>query len=220
MELSAFFGEAHAASASVQRMSFATHQTAAFEEQQHGPHRIGVRGSPCNQGLLRDLTLLRENVQQDKLIGRDAVPGEMGVGPAVHRQIRGPQCNGQGMSSFIHMPTLSHSHAVPLGPRPTIYYLYVLIQHNIYSPSRAWQEKILKIMGAVMRLLVAGGGIGGLVAGLCLHRAGIETVVFESAQELRPLGVASICCRTAFASTVSKRLLDGRSWRKLPRFTR
>ena len=40
-----------------------------------------------------------------------------------------------------------------------------------------------------MRLLIAGGGIGGLVAGLCLHRAGIEASVFESVEELRPLGV-------------------------------
>ena len=40
-----------------------------------------------------------------------------------------------------------------------------------------------------MRVLIAGGGIGGLVAALCLHRAGIEALVFESVEELRPLGV-------------------------------
>jgi 5-methylphenazine-1-carboxylate 1-monooxygenase len=40
-----------------------------------------------------------------------------------------------------------------------------------------------------MRVLIAGGGIGGLVAGLCLHRAGIDATIFESAQEIRPLGV-------------------------------
>jgi len=40
-----------------------------------------------------------------------------------------------------------------------------------------------------MRVLVAGGGIGGLVAGLCLRRAGIAATIFESAQEFRPLGV-------------------------------
>src|SRR5262245_62076803 len=40
-----------------------------------------------------------------------------------------------------------------------------------------------------MRVLIAGGGIGGLVAGLCLHQAGIDAIVFESAEEIRPLGV-------------------------------
>ncbi|MCS6892422.1 MAG: flavin-dependent oxidoreductase [Rhodovarius sp.] len=40
-----------------------------------------------------------------------------------------------------------------------------------------------------MRVLIAGGGIGGLTAALSLHAAGIEAEVFESAQELRPLGV-------------------------------
>ncbi len=40
-----------------------------------------------------------------------------------------------------------------------------------------------------MRVLIAGGGIGGLVAALCLERASIEVRVFESAAEIRPLGV-------------------------------
>ncbi|MGV9779543.1 flavin-dependent oxidoreductase [Streptosporangium sp. NPDC003464] len=40
-----------------------------------------------------------------------------------------------------------------------------------------------------MRVLVIGGGIGGLTAALSLHAAGIECVVAESAAELRPLGV-------------------------------
>ncbi len=40
-----------------------------------------------------------------------------------------------------------------------------------------------------MRVLIAGGGIGGLIAGLCLHRAGIDAAVFESIEDLRPLGV-------------------------------
>jgi 2-polyprenyl-6-methoxyphenol hydroxylase-like FAD-dependent oxidoreductase len=40
-----------------------------------------------------------------------------------------------------------------------------------------------------MRVLIAGGGIGGLVAGLCLHRVGIEVAIFESVEEFRPLGV-------------------------------
>ncbi|MED6327851.1 MAG: flavin-dependent oxidoreductase [Actinomycetota bacterium] len=39
------------------------------------------------------------------------------------------------------------------------------------------------------RVLLAGGGIGGLVAALCLHRAGREVVVFEAVGEPRELGV-------------------------------
>lgn len=38
-------------------------------------------------------------------------------------------------------------------------------------------------------VLVAGGGIGGLVAALSLQAAGFEPVVFEAVPELRPLGV-------------------------------
>jgi len=40
-----------------------------------------------------------------------------------------------------------------------------------------------------MKVLIAGGGIGGLVTALCLERAGIEARVFESNEEIRPLGV-------------------------------
>lgn len=40
-----------------------------------------------------------------------------------------------------------------------------------------------------MKVLIAGGGIGGLVTALCLERAGIEARVFESTEEIRPLGV-------------------------------
>lgn len=39
------------------------------------------------------------------------------------------------------------------------------------------------------RALVAGGGIGGLVAALALHRIGYRVSVFEAAQEVRALGV-------------------------------
>ena len=39
------------------------------------------------------------------------------------------------------------------------------------------------------RILLAGGGIGGLTAALCLHRAGHDVTVFEAVSEPRELGV-------------------------------
>lgn len=41
----------------------------------------------------------------------------------------------------------------------------------------------------MVRVLIAGGGIGGLTAALHLHRAGHEVEVFESAPEIRELGL-------------------------------
>jgi len=40
-----------------------------------------------------------------------------------------------------------------------------------------------------VRVLIAGGGIGGLTAALSLHAAGIDAVVYESAPTMRELGV-------------------------------
>ena len=40
-----------------------------------------------------------------------------------------------------------------------------------------------------MRVLIAGGGIGGLTAALSLHAADIDAVVYESVRELKELGV-------------------------------
>ncbi len=40
-----------------------------------------------------------------------------------------------------------------------------------------------------MKVLIIGGGIGGLTAALCLHGAGMEVVVCESVPEIKPLGV-------------------------------
>jgi hypothetical protein len=43
--------------------------------------------------------------------------------------------------------------------------------------------------GDKMKLLIIGGGIGGLVTALSLHQAGIDVELFEQSQELRELGV-------------------------------
>ncbi|GAB3167508.1 flavin-dependent oxidoreductase [Telluribacter humicola] len=40
-----------------------------------------------------------------------------------------------------------------------------------------------------MKAIIIGGGIGGLTTALCLNEAGIDVQVYESVQELRPLGV-------------------------------
>jgi 2-polyprenyl-6-methoxyphenol hydroxylase-like FAD-dependent oxidoreductase len=40
-----------------------------------------------------------------------------------------------------------------------------------------------------MRVLIIGGGIGGLTTALALHAAGIDALVFEQSAEVRPLGV-------------------------------
>jgi 2-polyprenyl-6-methoxyphenol hydroxylase-like FAD-dependent oxidoreductase len=39
------------------------------------------------------------------------------------------------------------------------------------------------------KILIAGGGIGGLTAALSLHKAGFDVMVYESAPEVKPLGV-------------------------------
>jgi 2-polyprenyl-6-methoxyphenol hydroxylase-like FAD-dependent oxidoreductase len=43
--------------------------------------------------------------------------------------------------------------------------------------------------GPARKVLIIGGGVGGLTAALCLHAAGIESEIFEQAPELRELGV-------------------------------
>lgn len=40
-----------------------------------------------------------------------------------------------------------------------------------------------------MTVIVAGAGIGGLVAGLSLHQAGIDVRVYEAVRAIQPLGV-------------------------------
>ncbi|MBM3647332.1 MAG: flavin-dependent oxidoreductase [Alphaproteobacteria bacterium] len=40
-----------------------------------------------------------------------------------------------------------------------------------------------------MKIVIAGAGIGGLTAAMCLHRAGFDVEVFEAVEKIRPLGV-------------------------------
>src|SRR6188508_233648 len=40
-----------------------------------------------------------------------------------------------------------------------------------------------------MKIAIAGAGIGGLTAAMCLHRAGFDVEVFEAVNALKPLGV-------------------------------
>src|SRR3954447_1328344 len=40
-----------------------------------------------------------------------------------------------------------------------------------------------------MKVIIAGAGIGGLTAAMCLKRAGFDVEVFDQVSELRPLGV-------------------------------
>jgi hypothetical protein len=39
------------------------------------------------------------------------------------------------------------------------------------------------------RVIIAGGGIGGLAAALTLHQIGVPCIVFEAVRDMRPLGV-------------------------------
>lgn len=40
-----------------------------------------------------------------------------------------------------------------------------------------------------MKIIIVGGGIGGLTAALCLHKAGFDLQIYESVKEIKPLGV-------------------------------
>src|SRR5690349_11943047 len=51
----------------------------------------------------------------------------------------------------------------------------------------AWGERTGTV--AHMKARIAGGGIGGLTAALCLHEIGMDVRVFESVETIRPLGV-------------------------------
>ena len=59
-----------------------------------------------------------------------------------------------------------------------------------------------------MRVLIAGGGIGGLTTALSLHAAGIEAEVFEQSTEIRPLGVGINILPHAMRELTELGLLD------------
>ena len=67
---------------------------AAFQQQQHRPHRVGVRADAPDQLLLRHRVGVGQGGEQHELVGRHAVLREAGVGLAVQGQIGGPQCPG------------------------------------------------------------------------------------------------------------------------------
>jgi 2-polyprenyl-6-methoxyphenol hydroxylase-like FAD-dependent oxidoreductase len=59
-----------------------------------------------------------------------------------------------------------------------------------------------------MKVVIAGGGIGGLVAALSLHAAGIDADVFEQSTEIRPLGVGINVLPHAMRELTELGLLD------------
>ena len=59
-----------------------------------------------------------------------------------------------------------------------------------------------------MRVIIAGGGIGGLTAAMALHARGIDVQVYESVVELQPLGVGINLLPHAMAHLQRLDLLD------------
>ena len=64
-----------------------------------------------------------------------------------------------------------------------------------------------------MRILIAGGGIGGLTAALCLARKGFDVEVFEQAPEFSEIGagiqLSPNCTRVLHHLGLEKRMEKG-----------
>src|SRR6266849_440191 len=57
-----------------------------------------------------------------------------------------------------------------------------------YAPYQSQKEEFCMQPQAVQKVLVAGGGIAGLVAAIALQRAGIDVTVFERVKEQQEVG--------------------------------
>ncbi len=62
-------------------------------------------------------------------------------------------------------------------------------------------------MDGARKIVIVGGGIGGLATALCLHRAGIEAEIFEQSEEIRELGVGMNVLPHAIAVLIGLGLL-------------
>src|SRR5512135_1991045 len=62
--------------------------------------------------------------------------------------------------------------------------------------------------GSVMKVLIAGGGVGGLVTGLMLHARGIDCEIFEQSDAIRELGVGINTLPHAIKELADLGLLD------------
>src|SRR5262245_26009876 len=62
---------------------------------------------------------------------------------------------------------------------------------------------------SIMKVIIAGGGVGGLVTGLMLHARGIDCEIFEQADAIRELGVGINTLPHAIKELSGLGLLDG-----------
>ncbi len=97
-----FLGERDASRSAVGGVGLAGQQSLSFKQNKHRPHRIGIGKTAAYQFLLRDSVLFGQEGQQYKLIGGNAKLFEMGIRPAMQREIRATQCHRE-LVSFRHV---------------------------------------------------------------------------------------------------------------------